>query len=78
MGSADPWTEQKSKLADRSTPPFVEKAPCSSYPRIRHCQKLSAKPARADEKVFIDLDGEQPGLLPATWEIVPAAIDLLV
>lgn len=45
---------------------------------IRHCQKLAAKPLKPDEKVFIDLDGEQPGLLPATWEIVPAAIDLLV
>ncbi len=46
--------------------------------RIVRCKKLTATPATAGEKVFIDLDGEQPGVLPATWEIVPAAVDLLV
>lgn len=45
---------------------------------IRRCKKLTAEPITSGEKVFIDLDGEQPGVLPATWEIVPAAIDLLV
>ena len=30
------------------------------------------------DAVRLDLDGEQPGLLPAVFEIVPAAIDLIV
>lgn len=45
---------------------------------VTRCKKLTARPGVAGEHVFIDLDGEQPGVLPATWEIVPAAIDLLV
>lgn len=44
---------------------------------IVRCRKLHVAPG-SGEKVFIDLDGEQPGLLPATWEIVPAGLDLLV
>ncbi len=46
--------------------------------RISRCHKLTASPVKSGEKVFIDLDGEQPGVLPATWEIVPATLDLLV
>ena len=46
--------------------------------KIVRCKKLEAKPQNDGDKVFIDLDGEQPGVLPASWEIVPAAIDLLV
>lgn len=46
--------------------------------RIVRCKKVHAAPSSPTEKVYIDLDGEQPGVLPATWEIVPAAIDLLV
>jgi YegS/Rv2252/BmrU family lipid kinase len=46
--------------------------------RIQRCKKVHAAPSSSSEKVFIDLDGEQPGLLPATWDIVPAAIDLLI
>ena len=45
---------------------------------IARCKKVHAAPATPGDKVYIDLDGEQPGLLPATWEILPAAIDLLV
>ena len=32
----------------------------------------------SSEPVRIDLDGEQPGVLPATFEVVPGAIELLV
>jgi YegS/Rv2252/BmrU family lipid kinase len=32
----------------------------------------------SSENVRIDVDGEQPGVLPATFEILPAAIDLVV
>jgi YegS/Rv2252/BmrU family lipid kinase len=45
--------------------------------RVTRCKTLRAE-AVGDAPVHIDLDGEQPGVLPARWEIVPAAIDLLV
>lgn len=46
--------------------------------QIARCTKVGAQPAVPGEKVFIDLDGEQPGVLPATWDIVPGAVSLLV
>lgn len=30
--------------------------------------------ARSDEVVWLDLDGEQPGRLPAVWEVLPRAL----
>ena len=44
--------------------------------RAVRCTSLHAEAVGA-EPVFIDLDGEQPGTLPATWKVVPACIDLL-
>jgi YegS/Rv2252/BmrU family lipid kinase len=32
---------------------------------------------QSPERVLIDLDGEQPGMLPASFEIIPAALTLL-
>lgn len=32
--------------------------------------------AQSEERVLIDIDGEQPGVLPATFEILPGAIGL--
>jgi YegS/Rv2252/BmrU family lipid kinase len=32
--------------------------------------------ARSEDKVLLDMDGEQPGLLPATFELLPRAICL--
>jgi YegS/Rv2252/BmrU family lipid kinase len=46
--------------------------------QITRCQKVEAKAARPGERVVIEIDGEQPGVLPATWDIVPGALDLLV
>ena len=46
--------------------------------RIGRCQAVRAEPDVAGSRIFIDLDGEQPGMLPATWSIVPATVDLLV
>ena len=48
-----------------------------SNPKIR---ELRGKKVVADseERVLIDMDGEQPGKLPATFEIVPKAINLKV
>jgi diacylglycerol kinase (ATP) len=34
--------------------------------------------AQSDERVLLDLDGEQPGQLPAAIELLPAAIELVV
>ena len=46
--------------------------------RIGRCQTVRAESDVAGSRIFIDLDGEQPGMLPATWRIVPATVDLLV
>lgn len=40
------------------------------------CQSLEAKPVSSDP-VYIDLDGELPGRLPARWELRPKAVTLL-
>jgi len=34
--------------------------------------------ATSDEEVLVNLDGEQPGRLPATFELVPSALNLAV
>jgi diacylglycerol kinase (ATP) len=34
--------------------------------------------ARSDERVLLDVDGEQPGLLPVAVEIIPSALRLIV
>jgi YegS/Rv2252/BmrU family lipid kinase len=43
--------------------------------RARH---VEAQPADPDEAVLLDVDGETPGRLPATFEVVPAALRLKV
>jgi YegS/Rv2252/BmrU family lipid kinase len=40
------------------------------------CRKVRAEPL-VDEPVLIETDGEQPGRLPATFELLPGAIDVL-
>jgi YegS/Rv2252/BmrU family lipid kinase len=37
-------------------------------------RRVRAEPVREGERVLIDLDGEAPGTLPATFEIMPRAI----
>ncbi len=39
---------------------------------------LTAEPLVAGDQIPIEVDGEQPGMLPARWKIVPATLDLLV
>ncbi|HEY1101201.1 MAG TPA: diacylglycerol kinase family lipid kinase, partial [Myxococcota bacterium] len=39
---------------------------------------LSARAAVASERIPIEVDGEQPGFLPARWDLIPATLDLLV
>jgi diacylglycerol kinase (ATP) len=37
-------------------------------------RKLAARPAQKSEEILIEIDGELPGRLPATFEIVPGAL----
>jgi YegS/Rv2252/BmrU family lipid kinase len=39
-----------------------------------HARAVAARPARPNEEVLIELDGELPGRLPATFEVLPRAL----
>jgi YegS/Rv2252/BmrU family lipid kinase len=39
-------------------------------------RRIHALPAKSDEEVAIELDGELPGRLPATFEILPGALNI--
>jgi YegS/Rv2252/BmrU family lipid kinase len=39
-----------------------------------HARVVTARPARKDEEVAIEIDGELPGRLPARFEILPKAL----
>lgn len=41
---------------------------------VYHARQVRAEPAEPDLEVLIDMDGEQPGRLPATFRIVPGAL----
>jgi diacylglycerol kinase (ATP) len=41
---------------------------------VTRAKRVSAEPAVPGARVFIDLDGESPGVLPASWEIRPGAL----
>ena len=43
-----------------------------------HAKRLEIKPAREDQEIFFETDGELPGKLPAKYEIVPAALKVRV
>jgi diacylglycerol kinase (ATP) len=47
-----------------------------SMQQVHHtlARRLTARPAVDDEKVAIEIDGELPGRLPATFEILPGAL----
>ncbi|OPY89572.1 MAG: putative lipid kinase [Syntrophaceae bacterium PtaU1.Bin231] len=42
--------------------------------RMATCRKIEAS---SGGRVLLDVDGEQPGTLPARFEIVPAALNIL-
>jgi YegS/Rv2252/BmrU family lipid kinase len=46
--------------------------------QIQTGKSLVAEPVRSTDRVLLDLDGEQPGILPAHFEILPGALRLLV
>ncbi|HQN00734.1 MAG TPA: diacylglycerol kinase family lipid kinase, partial [Candidatus Hydrogenedentes bacterium] len=37
-------------------------------------RKITAEPVHASDEILLDVDGEAPGRLPATFEIVPRAL----
>ena len=41
-------------------------------------KKLSARPVHEGDKVLLDVDGETPGRLPATFTLLPGALLLRV
>jgi diacylglycerol kinase family enzyme len=47
-----------------------------SIEQVNHAlaARIEARPARADAKVAIEVDGELPGRLPATFEVLPRAL----
>ena len=49
-----------------------------SHPKISFIQgrKIEAIPEDPDENILIEIDGEQVGKLPATFEIVPKSISV--
>jgi len=44
----------------------------------RNITQLVARPAMPNERVLLDLDGEQPGRLPAHWSVHPGAVRLKI
>ena len=47
------------------------------HPKVHHIRGKRVT-ATSDARVLLDVDGEQPGMLPATFEIVPAALEVIV
>ncbi|MCA9542241.1 MAG: diacylglycerol kinase family lipid kinase [Myxococcales bacterium] len=45
---------------------------------LYHAREVRAEPAEPGEEVLIDMDGEQPGRLPARWRLMPGALRLCV
>jgi diacylglycerol kinase family enzyme len=45
---------------------------------IAHARKLKAIPVEGSGEVHLEIDGETPGRLPATFEMVPAALSVRV
>lgn len=47
------------------------------YVTVEHARRVTVTPsAEGDPKILLDVDGETPGTLPATFQILPAAIAL--
>ncbi len=45
---------------------------------FRRAHRVDARPVDPDEDVLLDVDGEAPGALPASFSVLPRAIDLIV
>jgi YegS/Rv2252/BmrU family lipid kinase len=70
-------------IGDFTLPEIFRHLPKLYNGKLLHLKKVRALTARklearSEERVLLDVDGEQPGVLPATAEIVPAALRLIV
>ena len=45
---------------------------------FRRARRVDARPVDPDEDVLLDVDGEAPGALPASFTVIPRALDLIV
>ncbi|HRI89910.1 MAG TPA: diacylglycerol kinase family lipid kinase [Candidatus Hydrogenedentes bacterium] len=50
----------------------------TQYPHLARRFKATRVVAQSDERVLLNLDGEQPGQLPAAIELLPAALSFVV
>jgi YegS/Rv2252/BmrU family lipid kinase len=41
-----------------------------------HARRVTLRPTRKDERIALEIDGELPGQLPATFEIIPGALKI--
>jgi diacylglycerol kinase family enzyme len=50
-----------------------------TMPKVSHrrAKVVRAEPASPEQIVELDIDGETPGVLPATFRVLPAAIDVI-
>jgi YegS/Rv2252/BmrU family lipid kinase len=50
------------------------------HPKVRpdRARRLEARPGNPDEHVLLDVDGETPGRLPATFSVLPGALNLKI
>jgi diacylglycerol kinase family enzyme len=46
-------------------------------PRL-HVLRGRSVQVESPQEVLLDVDGEQPGMLPATFEVMPGSIELIV
>lgn len=51
-----------------------------AHPKVRpdRVRRLEARPSNPDELVLLDVDGETPGRLPATFSVLPGALNLKI
>lgn len=51
-----------------------------SHPKVRpdRVRRLEARPSDPDEHVLLDVDGETPGRLPASFSVLPGALNLKI
>lgn len=50
----------------------------ASLVTVRRCKRLRVEPVDSAERVLLELDGEQPGCLPASFEVMPGALQMIV